>query len=285
MYYLPFLGAFASATGTILQKKFLKHKNANPRTYQVIEFSAIILVLLPLLYFFWGIKSQAFSLINIFILISVVGISVVANFFTLYSMKGDKISNLEPAKAMEPLFTVVLAIFFSFLFGATLYERNFKVIIPAIIAGLALVLSHIKRHHLNFNKYFVAAIVGSLFFALELVISKLILSQYTPISFYFVRCVGILILSIIIFRPANVGKIARQNKISFLLLGISWVAYRVILYYGYINLGIISTTLIVMLAPVFIYILAWKFLKEKIEWKSIVAAIVILACVVYAIAF
>jgi len=37
-----------------------------------------------------------------------------------------------------------------------------------------------------------------------------------------------------------------------------------------------------MLGPVFIYLFAWKFLKEKLNWKNLVAAIIILFSILYA---
>ena len=66
-----------------------------------------------------------------------------------------------------------------------------------------------------------------------------------------------------------------------LIAGAIWVVYRVIIYYGYVNVGILSTTVIVMLGPIFIYIFAWKFLKEKLTWRNIIASFIILACVLY----
>jgi drug/metabolite transporter (DMT)-like permease len=68
-----------------------------------------------------------------------------------------------------------------------------------------------------------------------------------------------------------------------LVTGAIWVAYRVIIYYGYLNIGVIFTTLLIMLGPIFIYIFAKIFLKEKLNWRNVVAGIVIAASVVYAI--
>ena len=70
---------------------------------------------------------------------------------------------------------------------------------------------------------------------------------------------------------------------EILLVAFIWVVYRVTLYYGYQKLGIISTTLIVMLGPIFIYLLAYKFLKEKLTLRNIIASIIIIGCVVYAV--
>jgi drug/metabolite transporter (DMT)-like permease len=53
------------------------------------------------------------------------------------------------------------------------------------------------------------------------------------------------------------------------------------MYYGYIKIGIISTTLVFMLAPIFIYAFAHIFLKEKINVRNIIASVIIIACVLY----
>ena len=280
MIYFPILGAIALAGGTIFEREILKRKGMNIKKYQTLEFLGIVIILIPLLYFFWKFNLQALELKNILIFIGVVIAAIIANLFTFYSMKGEKINNLEPAKMLEPLFTIILAIIFSF-FVQGLYERNTQIIIPALIAGITLILSHVKREHLNFNKYFLAAIVGSFFFALELIVSNLILNLYSPVTFYFLRCSAILLISFIIFRP-KLSNIENKLKLKMLLVGAIWVVYRVVTYYGYIKIGIISTTLILMLGPIFIYLFAKIFLKEKINTRNIIASIIILVCVLYA---
>ena len=277
---IPFVGAVALASGTILQRFILKHKKVEIKSYQTLEFLAITIAIIPLLFFFWKMDSQALELKNILIFSLVILFSIAANLFTFFSMKWEKISTLEPAKVLEPLFVILLAILFSFFFSQKLYERNLKIIIPALIAGLALILSHVKKRHLSFNKYFLAAIAGSFFFALELVISRLILDFYSPISFYFVRCFAIFLISFVLFKP-KIKQINKKLKLNIFLIGIIWVIYRVLIYYGYLNLGIIFTTLIIMLGPIFIYLFAWKFLKEKPTWKNILTALIIIACILY----
>ena len=60
-----------------------------------------------------------------------------------------------------------------------------------------------------------------------------------------------------------------------------WVIYRFVIYYGFVHSGVIFTTLMIMTSTVFIYLFAWKFLKEKIEWKHMVAAGAIIASITY----
>ncbi len=280
MIYIPILGAIALAFGTILQKVILKKKNISFKRYLSLEFLSIVLIMLTFVWFFWKMEAQALVLKNIIIFIIVIIFSIIANLFTFYSLKGEKLNRLEPAKILEPLFVVALAIVFSF-FVEGLYERNLKIIIPTLIAALALFVTHIEKKHLHFNKYFIAAIIGSLFFALELVTSRLILHFYSPVTFYFLRSSAILLLSFFIFRP-NVTNLKKQTQIQILLVGAIWVTFRVIVYYGYLHLGIIFTTLILMLGPILIYAFAKLFLKEKLHWKNILASVIILACVLYA---
>lgn len=236
--------------------------------------------MLPFIYFFWHMDSQALQMKNIFIFSLIIIFALVGNFFIYYSIKGEKISNIEPAKITEPLFTILLAVLFSFLFGEALYSKNINVIIPAFIAAGALIFSHIEKHHLKFNKYFIAAILGSFFFAMEMVTSRLILDFYSPITFYFLRSASILLISLIAFMP----ELKKAKKIPYIVLltGVMWVIYRLVVYYGYLAYGIVFTTLIIMLGPVFIYIFAGTFLKEKIRIKHLIASAVVIACVLYA---
>ena len=274
------VGALVLAIGTIIQRIMLKKKKVGVKLYQTAEFAAIVLVSLPLLYFFWKFDSQALELKNIIILVIIGIFSIVANLFLYYSMKWEKLTHIEPAKLTESLFVIILAVIFSFIFGEGLYERDLRVIIPALIASLALILSHIKKHHIAFNKYFIAALLGSFFFALELVISRLILDFYSPITFYFLRCTLIFVISLVAFRP-NLNTFNGKEKAQILFVGLMWVVYRFVIYYGFVHSGVILTTLMIMTSTVFIYLFAWKFLKEKMEWRHIVAAIAIVASIGY----
>jgi len=279
---VPFIAAIASGGGTILEKLVLKKRKIGSKLYITAAFLAIVLVMLPFIYFFWHLDPAALELKNILIFLGVVVGSVIANVFIYYALKWEKITNIEPARLLEPLFTILLAILFSYLFGEALFERNTQVIIPAIIAGVALIGSHIKKHHLHFSKYFLATILGSFFFAFELVLSRLILDYYSPISFYFLRSLCVFIISLAIFRP-NFKELDNKCKGEILAAGIIWVIFRVLMYYGYLELGIIFTTLMLMLGPIFIYLFAWKFLKEKISWRNFIASAIILGSVMYAI--
>ena len=113
-------------------------------------------------------------------------------------------------------------------------------------------------------------------------ISRLILDFYSPITFYFLRSFSIFLLSFLIFRP-NFKKLNSKVSWQIFLTGLIWIVYRIAVYYGYLKIGVISTTLVLMLGPIFIYALAYFILKEKISWGNVLASVVIVASVIYAL--
>jgi drug/metabolite transporter (DMT)-like permease len=280
MIEIPILGSLTLGAGTVLEKLILKARKMSIKLYQTASFLAIVLVMLPFLFFFWKLEPGAFSAKSILVFAAIIISSITANLFVFYSLKWEKVTNLEPARILEPMFIILIALVLS-LFVDGIYERNLKIIIPAIIAAAALIFPHIKKERLKPNKYIIAAILGSFFFALELSLSGLILKFYSPLTFYFLRCLAIFTLSLAIFRP-NFKALTKKTSMIVFLTGAVWVAYRLIIYFGYLNYGIIFTTLMIMLGPVVVYLLAWKFLKEKLNWKNIISSVIIIACVLYA---
>ena len=272
MITIPFLGPFLEATGMILEKKVLKNKNLDYKNYTIYEFLSIIIIMSTFIYFVWDFDGEALKLNNILIFAFVIIISVLANLFTFYSLKRENLTEFEPVWLMQPLFTIILAFMF---FSA---ERNWVSFVFALVASLSLVLSHVKRHHLFLDKYIMAAILGSFFFALELVASKPLLSHYSSFTFYFIRCFFILIITYIIYRP-NFQKVGNKNWLLILITGSCWVFYRAIIYYGYETSGIVFTTTIFILSPVIMFLFAILFLKEKPTLRQIISTIIIILCV------
>ena len=146
MIQLPIIGAFLEAAGMIIEKKILKKKNLNYKNYTAYGFLAIVILMLPILLFAWGLKPEAFETINILLMAFVVIVSVFANLLVFYSLKRENITEFEPTWLMQPLFTILLASIFY------LNERNWSSLILALIASLSLILAHVKKHHLVLNK-------------------------------------------------------------------------------------------------------------------------------------
>src|SRR3972149_1745682 len=125
--YLPVIGAIALASGTVMERLDLNKRRVDVKLYQTASFLAIVLAMLPFIYFFWSVEPGSFSSKNIFIFSLVIFFSIIANLLVFYSLKGERIVKLEPARALEPLFTILLAVLFSIFFGE-IYDGNTKII-------------------------------------------------------------------------------------------------------------------------------------------------------------
>jgi len=282
MTTLPVFGALLEATTAILVKKIINKHKVNFKNYIVYIFASIVLVSLPFIFFFWKVDPIALRLPYLLLFFSMVVVAIFANYFIFYSLKKEDLSEITPIRLTTPLFTILLAFILSFFFSSYVGEGNYKILIIALIASLALIIAHVEKDHFNFNKYSMAALVGSFLFAIDLVMIKPLLLYYNPLTLYFIRAIFIFTITWIIFHP-KLGSIANKTRLLVLFASIAAVFMRIILYYGFQTLGIVFTTTIFILAPVLTYIFPAIFLKEEITKKQIFSSIVIIGCVVAAI--
>lgn len=292
MFYIPIIGSFLEASGMLIERKIMKKRNIDYKTYTVYGFLAIVALMTPFIYFFWNLKSELFQLNNLLVFLAIVIIALIANLLIFYSLKRETLCEFEPISMMQPLFTILLAFVFSFFLSSYSNERNPLLLVLALIASIALIAAHIRKNHFVYNKYMIAALLGGFFFSLELVLTKILLPSSSALSFdiiksgftfYFLRCLAILIIAWIIFRP-SFKKIDKNTHYLNWTVGVIFIIYRLILYWGYATLGIIYTTVILsLLTPVLIFIFARIFLKEKITKRQIISAIIILVCVITAL--
>ena len=166
MIILPIIGAVLEAAGTIIEKKVLKRKFMNFKNYTVFEFLSIVVLMLPIIYFSHYVSAEALTWKNIGIFAFVIIVSVGANLSIFYSLKRENVTEFEPIWVMQPLFTILIAFF--------LYsdERNWIYVILALIASVTLIVAHIKREHLVYDRYMIAALLGSFLFGLELAVDR-----------------------------------------------------------------------------------------------------------------
>ena len=282
MFYIPIIGSFFEAALAVIEKKILRKHNINSVNFTMYSFLSIIIVMLIPLYFFWELKPEAVMLTNLVIFISIVIISVFANITFAYSLKRENLSEMEPIRLMQPLFILLIAFSLSFFFSAYYEERNYPILILSLIASLTLILSHVNKSHLKMDKYIVAGIIGNFLFALEVVISKSILPYYSSFTFYFLRSLFIFLICIVIWHP-KIKPLKKGTRNLFFFMGIAAVVYRLIIYYGYQNIGIILTTILFLLSSVLIYLSAAIFLKERIKKQQIISSIVIIVCIILSI--
>jgi len=282
-FLFPIIGAISNATSEVLERVTLKKRKLKISDYQSTIFLFTVLIMIPGLFFFWKFDTTFFNLKDIFILLGVITFAVSANYFLFLGFKKGQLGKVESARITEYLFSILLALFLSFFIPST-YNSNSKILIPALIAASALVITHIKKHHLKLSSPYKFVLIASFLFAMETVTSKMILGYFSSYSFYFIRSLLVLGISLIIFKPQLKEILNEEDKKirkKIFFTAITWIITRVALYYGYTHLGIEETILIMMATPVMVYFVSWKYLKEKITWKNILAGTIIIICIAY----
>jgi len=73
-----------------------------------------------------------------------------------------------------------------------------------------------------------------------------------------------------------------KNWLSFIGVGVVANAYHILIYLSYDYYGIAVTALFTILQPILIYFASIFLFKEKFDWRSIAAAAIVVACVIYA---
>ncbi len=274
-FIIPTIAAVSGSLEMFLNKFILSKEKVNYKLFTAASFILLSLLMLIISPFLFEFNYNFFLPINIILLLVVVVIGTIANVWLFHGMKSEQLTETDALLVFGNMFTI--------LFSAIVYadERNPYILIPALIASLALVLSHVKKHHLKFHKSALMILGAMVFFAVENVIVKSLLNTYNAFSLYFIRCFFIMIILVIYFRP-NIVSLGKKRFFHLTITQILIIIQLVLTYYSFQKFGVVYTMLIMTLMPILLYIYALFWLKEKLEMKKMIAGIVILICVVVA---
>ena len=211
-------------------------------------------------------------LMVLFILMIVV--AVTWNIFFYQGIQKESLHEFELIMLFTPLATITLAtIFLS-------DERNMTIIIPGLIASSALIISRFRHHHVHIGKTAWKTIIAMFLISLESILIKGLLVAFTPVSLYFVRTLVIAAVFLIMYRP----KLLAMSSVAFFLVIISAIfgAMQMILkFYGFENLGVIETTMILVLGPFLVFSASAIFFQERLHKRDMLAATIVVLCVLY----
>jgi drug/metabolite transporter (DMT)-like permease len=204
------------------------------------------------------------GLIGLLVLIALV--SFIANIFDYLSLKADDITLRQPMLSFEP----ILAGLFGYIFFPSERKPAFLI---ALILSLAVVHFGLHRRRLGRVQsrgigYLFMAIVC---YALLPSIYKKTLPHMSPEFIAFFRVSAILLLTTI-FMPIKFD-LKPSNKVFLgLLAGIFNAVGAVTSLYAFEKLGVVQTSLLLVLAPVLIYISGFFVLREKIHMGELVSS-------------
>lgn len=270
-----FISAISGAIGLILSKIVLTRRHMSVHIFAPLLF--LFLFLITAISVPWIGRfdiAQALTLLFIGYFLLMVSIAGVWNVFYYRAIKNETIQEFEIIILFVPLVTTLMSALF------LPDERNIRVLIAALLASAALVLSHLEKRHFKFTPYSNWLFLGVVLISLESIITKKLLGVWSPAALYTARTFYVFLFLTFLSRP-SFKNLTPKSFILTVAAALSGVVYMVTKFYGYQTLGIIYTTLVLVLEPLFTLILDRLVLKEKFKPRFLVAAVVIIVAVLY----
>lgn len=271
----PIIAALSQSAGVILDKIILTRRRVGINVYVPLLFIFLFLTTVILVPFLGKVSVEIWQIKNLMLFGAMILIALVWNFYYYRAIHEEKVQQFELILLFQPLLTILLASLF------LKNERNISLEIAAIVAAVALIISQIKKHHFALTQGSIDMIICVIFMSVELIIIEFLLPVINPVALYAIRTAIITIVFYFYWRP-KLGQVSGQNAGLIFITAILGSAQMISKFYGFQDYGVIYTSLILILAPLLIYIGSVAILHEKLRAQTAIAALVILGCIVYA---
>lgn len=273
---IVFISALANSANILLDKLVLSRQKMTLQNYIPLLFAFLFLATLITVPWLGGVDTVlAWNQQYIFYFVLMVLLAIMWNIFYYQGLQKEKLVEFEMIILLTPLATVILsALFFP-------EEFNGPVFLAALLGGLTLFLSHVERHHFQFDRYAIHLLLAVILMAMEAMVQKELLLVYSPVMLYLIRTAVLAIFFTIYYRP----KLHEIKDVQFKLVAASGALgalYFVTRLYGFQEYGVVFTTLVLLLGPVVVSLFDTKINGTPVKRRTILAFIVILGCVAYA---
>lgn len=270
----PFFAAVLQSASFTCDKALLNIRSISYKTYTAVSF--------PLLVFFDGCiwlwfrptitLSQFISPAGALALLSV-GALIITNLLYYRALKDDRLSDLNVISLSAAIPVIVVN---GFIFSD---ERHLALIIPALIAAIAVVWGHWEKHRMHFAQHTPLFLFWLFITApLNAAAAKFILESWSPIMLELVRDTLISLVLLPLFYRSIRG-IPARGWFLFLatnaLSACAWVLY----FYGYQTVGIVYTALLFCLQPLLTYFSAVLILGEPFVRRKFIAFLIVLGAI------
>jgi drug/metabolite transporter (DMT)-like permease len=201
-------------------------------------------------------------------------VAVIWNIFYYRGIQREEVHEFELIMMLSPLITIVFAEIF------LPSERSLPVFIAAVIASAALIATRFRRHHLKISKTTWQTILAMVLMSFESILIKNLLGVMSPVTLYFLRTAIIAVVFLIMYRP-KLFQMPKEAYGLIILSAMAGVVQMVLKFYGFANLGVIETTMILVLGPFLVYFFSTYYFKEKMYKRDLFAAAVVVGCILY----
>lgn len=269
------LASIGYAGGVVVDKIILSLNRISTRIFIPLLFAflaGITLIFVPFL------GKLDFSKLTLWYAALFIAMLVVAVIWNIYYYEGLQKENLHEFELIM-LFSPIATIIFAEAFLPS--ERNLGVFIAGLVASAAFLFSRLKSHHLAISKTAKGTILAMVLISFESVLIRLLLDVFSPVILYFLRTLVITAVFYIMYKP-KLSTVPAKMIWATALSASFGVLQMVLKYYGFKSLGVIETTMILLLGPFLVYTFSYFYFQERFHYKKdIYCAIVVVLCILY----
>lgn len=267
----PVFSAILQASSFTLDKVILSIRRINYKTYTAISFPLLFLIDLVIFLIIRPPLDMSLFLGRQGLLLAVTIVLIIGtNLFYYRALKDDYLSELQPISLLNE---VPILIVTSLLFTD---ERNFFILIPALVASLAVVWSHWNHHHMVIKKHTLPFLIWLMVAApIMAVLGKMLLVSWHPVSLELVRD-GAMALVLGPIFASSVKKVSSRAWLLLLATNILSACGWILFFTSYKLSGVVYTVLIFSLQPLLVYFASVVFLKEPFVKKKFIGFIIVL---------
>lgn len=269
------IAGIVQAVYIIASKELFLKKRISVNLYTSLLFMGLFLVSLAIFPYLGKIDPGFWQTKYILLFILMVLVVVAWNCMYYKALNKEKITEFELIAMTYPLITVFLA---TILLP---FERSWQIIIAGLVASMALILSHIRKHHLRFGEIDRLLLLAIFLMAIEAVLDRYLLEVLSPVALYCFRTGFVALILPFVLKP-NYRETDFKKVGTISLLSISAVCFFSLQLYSYQKIGVAFTVLIMLIQPILVFIYAMHIKGEKFQIKKVIAAIIIVISIIYA---
>ncbi len=271
----PLIAALSQAGGIIIDKITLTRQRVEIKVFVPILF--VFLFFLTVVAFPWlgWISADFFDLKHQILFWAMIAVAIVWNILYYRGAQAEKVQDFELIVMGQPLVTILLASIF------LQNERNWPIMAVAIVAAIALIFAHVKKEHFEFSKESWGLILAVVLMSVELILIDLLLNVFSPVALYAVRT-GVIASFFYFYYQPHLRLVSSNHYGLIATSAALGVIQMITKFYGFQVFGVVYTSLILILAPVLVYIISTLWMHERLKSRTLVCGLVILICVLYA---
>jgi drug/metabolite transporter (DMT)-like permease len=268
-----FIAAIAGSAQVLIDKMIVSKRNIAGLSLLKLEMLFIAIFMITPMVIWGSIQPLFFTPTYILFFAALVITGITANMLYFGALKKKVMCEVEPISLLATPMTIILAMV---VFPD---ERSLTILIISTVAISALILSRFKRKHLDFDKYSWMLIGADLLCAVEAILVKYLLTTVNAVNLYGLRTAAIVMILFLVFRNIKIKKIRKKESAqAFANAGITSIEF-VAKFFAISLIGVVNSSLILLLKPIIILLFSRVFFKEKISLRRGVGDTITIMCI------